>query len=130
MVQKQHFRGVFIKSMQQNMQQIYRKTPCQSVIQLQWNCSSAWVFSCKFAAYFQNTFLNEYLWRGTSDALKMGTSKFLSSIFSSDCTKWPVKQLDPPLQRLISIRTNNFSYKKYSYRKSNSYLDLNFDLNF
>ena len=24
--------------------------------QLYWNLTSAWVFSCKFAAYFQNTF--------------------------------------------------------------------------
>ena len=26
------------------------------VLQLYWNRSSAWMFSCKFAAYFQNTF--------------------------------------------------------------------------
>ena len=25
-------------------------------LQLYWNHTSAWVFSCKFAAYFQNTF--------------------------------------------------------------------------
>ena len=25
-------------------------------------CRSAWVFSCKFAAYFQNTFSQEHLW--------------------------------------------------------------------
>ena len=32
--------------------------PCQSAIskQLCWTCTSAWVPSCKFAAYFQNTF--------------------------------------------------------------------------
>ena len=26
-------------------------------LQLYWNHTSAWVFSCKFAAYFQNTFI-------------------------------------------------------------------------
>ena len=32
--------------------------PCRSAIvkQLYWNRTSAWVFCCKFAAYFQNTF--------------------------------------------------------------------------
>ena len=25
-------------------------------VRFYWNCTSAWVFSCKFAAYFQNTF--------------------------------------------------------------------------
>ena len=30
--------------------------------QLYWNRTSAWVFSCKFAAYFQNTFSQEHLW--------------------------------------------------------------------
>ena len=50
--------------------------PCQSVIsiklqsnftkQLYWNHTSAWVFSCKFAAYFQNTFFKEHLWVAAS----------------------------------------------------------------
>ena len=30
-------------------------------LQLYWNCASAWVFSCKFAAYFQNTYLWKHL---------------------------------------------------------------------
>ena len=30
------------------------------------NHTSAWVFSCKFAAYFQKTFLQEHLWRAAS----------------------------------------------------------------
>ena len=29
---------------------------CVMVLQLYWNYTSAWVFSCKFATYFQNTF--------------------------------------------------------------------------
>ena len=31
------------------------------------NHTSIWVFSCKFAAYFQNTFSQEHLWRAASD---------------------------------------------------------------
>ena len=35
-------------------------------LQLYWNHTLAWVFSCTFAAYFQNTFLQEQLWRTAS----------------------------------------------------------------
>ena len=44
------------------MQQIYRRTLMPKCDfnkvpkQLYWNRTSAWVFSCKFAAYFQSTF--------------------------------------------------------------------------
>ena len=31
--------------------------------QLYWNYTLAWGFSCKFAAYLQNTFLYKHLWR-------------------------------------------------------------------
>ena len=31
-----------------------------------WNPTSTWVFSCKFAAYFQNNFSLEHLWRAAS----------------------------------------------------------------
>ena len=46
--------------------------PCRSAIliqllQLYWNHTSAWVFSRKFAAYFQNNFSYEYLWAAASD---------------------------------------------------------------
>ena len=46
--------------------------PCRSEIsivaeQLYWNHTSAWVFSCKVAAYFENTFSNEKLWVVASD---------------------------------------------------------------
>ena len=33
-----------------------------------WNWTSAWVFSSKFAAYFQNIFSNEHLWTAASEA--------------------------------------------------------------
>ena len=35
--------------------------PCRSV-----KCTSAWVFSCKFAAYFQNIFFLKHFWRTVS----------------------------------------------------------------
>ena len=35
--------------------------------QLYWNHTSAWVFFCKFAAYFQNTFYSEHLWTAASE---------------------------------------------------------------
>ena len=48
------------------MQQTYRRAPAQKydfnnvVKQFYWNLTSAWVFSCKFAKYFENTFLEEH----------------------------------------------------------------------
>ena len=35
--------------------------------QLYCNHTSSWVFSCKFAIYFQNTVLLEHPWRAASD---------------------------------------------------------------
>ena len=37
------------------------KTLIQIEAAIQWNRTSAWVFSCKFAAYFQSTFSKEDL---------------------------------------------------------------------
>ena len=56
--QKQPFRGAIEKRRSENMQQIYRRKPMPKCdfnkVALQH--TSAWVFSCKFAAYFQNAF--------------------------------------------------------------------------
>ena len=66
-VQKQLSRGVLRKSCSENMQEIYRRThmlKCdfnKFALQLYWNHTSAWVISCKVAAYFQNTFSQEHL---------------------------------------------------------------------
>ena len=74
--QKQPVIGVFSKRCSENMQQIYRRTltpKCdfnKVALQLYWNRISAWVFSCKFAALFQNTFLWQNLWMAASDANK------------------------------------------------------------
>ena len=50
--QKQPPTGVTRKRCSENMQQIYRRAPMPKF----WNCTSAWVFSCKFAVHFHNTF--------------------------------------------------------------------------
>ena len=60
--QKQPSRGVLNKRCSENMQQIYRRTPIPKcnfnkvALQLYWNRTLAWVFSCKFAGYFRSTF--------------------------------------------------------------------------
>ena len=62
-VQKQPSIDVLIKRCSENMQQIYRRTPTPKcdfnkvANHLYYNHTSAWLFSCKFAAYLQNTFL-------------------------------------------------------------------------
>ena len=61
-LQKQPPRDVLRRRCSESMQQIYRRTPmliCDfniMALQLYWNGTSTWVFSRKFAAYFQNIF--------------------------------------------------------------------------
>ena len=56
--QKQPSRDGLRKSCSEKMQQIYRGTPMRNCDfnKVDWNHPSAWVFACKFAAYFQNIF--------------------------------------------------------------------------
>ena len=42
--------------------------------QLYWNRTSAWVFSCQFAAYFQNTFSYEHLRMAASESIILANS--------------------------------------------------------
>ena len=52
----------------ENIQQFYRRISMPKcnlnkvALQLYWSHASAWVFSYKFAAYFQNNFSQEHLW--------------------------------------------------------------------
>ena len=39
----------------------------KAALQLYWNRTLAWVFCCKFAAYFQNNFFKEHIWRTASE---------------------------------------------------------------
>ena len=54
------------------MQQIYKSTPMPKydsnkvALQLSWSNTSALVFSCKFAAYYQNIFSTEHRWTTAS----------------------------------------------------------------
>ena len=60
--QEQPSRDVLRKRCSENTQQIYRRTPMPKsdfnkvAKQLYWNHILAWVFACKFPAYFQSTF--------------------------------------------------------------------------
>ena len=62
LVQKQSLKGVPRNKCSKNIQQIYRRTPIpkrdfnKAALLHYWNRPSLWVFSCEFAAYFQNTF--------------------------------------------------------------------------
>ena len=59
--------SVHRKRCSENMQQIFRRTPMPKcdfskvAKQLYWNHTLAWVFPCKFAAYFRNNFLRTLL---------------------------------------------------------------------
>ena len=54
-------KGVLWKGCLEN-REMCRKTPMQKFLFY----TSAWVFSYKFAAWFRNTFLEEYQWSATS----------------------------------------------------------------
>ena len=61
-IQNEPFRGVLTKRCSENIEQIYRRTSMPQwdfntiAFKLYWNRTSAWLFSCNFAAYFQNAF--------------------------------------------------------------------------
>ena len=71
-LQKQSPMGVRQNSNTANMQKIYRRTPMWKcdfnnvAMQLYWNHTSPWVFSCVFAAYLRNIFFEEHLWKTAS----------------------------------------------------------------
>ena len=44
---------------------------------LYWNHTLAWMFSCKFVAYFQNTFFSEDIWRAPSIAICKNLQSFI-----------------------------------------------------
>ena len=59
--QKQTSRGAFKKRCSENIQQIYKRTPMPKC---DFNkVTKVWVFSCKFAAYFQSDFSQEHFGR-------------------------------------------------------------------
>ena len=88
------------------MQQIYRRTPIPKcdfnkvALQLYWNDTSAWVFSWKFAAYFQNTFSQEHLWGAASEQANLCTNAITHNV-----EKWSFI-----LQQFCSVHTASFSF--------------------
>ena len=72
-LQKQPSTGVLRKICSENMQQVYRRTLISKGVSIKLLCNFIEItlrhgcFFCKCAAYFQNTFSWEYLWRATSD---------------------------------------------------------------
>ena len=95
-MQKLPSRGVLQKKCSENMQQIYRRTPmpkCSfntAAVQLFWNHTSGWVFSCKFTAYFRTP-----LTRKTSERLLLNTPQVKDSEKEKDYAKlifWKVSE--------------------------------------
>ena len=70
--QKLPFKGVLEKRCSENMLQTYRRTPMlkcdfnKVALKLYWRHTLAWLFSCKFTDYFQNTFSTKHLWMAAS----------------------------------------------------------------
>ena len=109
--QKQSSRGFLEKRCSENMQQIYRRKrtgehPRRSSIscnfnkvanQLYWNHTSAYVFSCKFATYFQSTFSYEHL-LGAASVFSLRISLF--------------QMLQKKLRKTKSLNKNNQKFKK------------------
>ena len=62
---KQPSRGVLRKRSFGNMHQIHSRTPMPKC-----DFNKVALLSCKFAAYFQNTFSKEQLWTAASDYVK------------------------------------------------------------
>ena len=86
-LQKQPRRGVPRKRCSKNKQKIYRRTlmpKCDFnhvALQLYWNHTSAWAFSCKSAAYFKNTFSYEHLLVSASELKKVWQYIVASKIY-------------------------------------------------
>ena len=80
--QKQFSRGLLRKTCSENIQHIFKETPmlnCDfnkvSVKQHYWHHTSACVLSCKFAAYFQNTFAKITFWGLLLEKDKLSTQQ-------------------------------------------------------
>ena len=110
--QKQPPRGVLKKRCSDIMHQIYRRTPLPKsdfnkvAKQIYINHTSAWVFSCKFAAYFQNSFSEEQL--SVTASIIYCRLLIALSIYSQFLIAWI--SLLPS-----SSKQNNFT--KYKYRQ-------------
>ena len=132
-IEKQPTRVVPGKKCSENMQRNYRRTPMPKcdfnkvakLKQLYWNRTSAWVFSCKFAAYFQNTFFKEHLWVAASVNIPGKHSSWWRRLEDAICfrhqkTSWRVLEgaliktsitcFREVLQRWLSTRRSSYGH--------------------
>ena len=102
--------------------------------QLYWNHTSAWVFSCKFAAYFQNTFswenLWEHLWVAASECWTLRRIGFLNHFSISEKLHWAENTVflkSSPLSRQKITRSS--SRREMSLKKGLLKVPLNLQEN-
>ena len=116
------------------MSEIYKRTPMPKcdfnkvAEQLYWNHFSVWVFSCKFAAYFQNTFSYEHLWVAASE-ISIKTGIFYSLNFCCSGIIDLKKKLGKNKNKLRTIYPKN--HEKFKNSKPNftgSYKKVYFSL--
>ena len=127
--QKQPSRGILQKRCSEKIHQIYRRTPMpkchfsKDAKQLYWNHIQVWVFSCKLAAYFQNTFS-----RNTSAGLLLENVKhilcFLHITWTCKANLHSVQKQPPEvfykMLKNISIVTGKHLWSLSSKRDSNT----------
>ena len=70
--------------------------------QLCWNHTLSWVFSCKFAAYFQNPFFKKHLWMAAS-----GSCRFNLELWQHFTDEITISFLKCYLGKIIQILENN-----------------------
>ena len=87
-------------------------------MQSYWIYFSAWVVSCKFTAFLQNTFSEQHLWRAASGHLhqnkKQGKQRYIDC-----CTGSIADAFRVPLckhYQAILLPVKNFSYKRIFFK--------------
>ena len=134
-IQKQPSRSVLRKMCSKNKEQIFRRTRMsmrdfnKAALQLYWNHTSAWVFSYKFAAYFQNTFYKNAsgellleIWLGKkpwcSPFLVKFSYKKLQVYFKKNTKKPSTKILEKKISKECQKKTEIEKKGNVSGRKS------------
>ena len=73
-------------------------------LQLYWNHTSVWLLSCKFAAYFKNTFLLQHLWRVAYYSLKLVLSISVFRTLSDICDGTFLRKSLTTFSRLLFLQ--------------------------
>ena len=123
-IQKKPRRSVVLKCCSTKMQQIYRRALAQKcdfnnvANQFYWNLTFAWVFSCKFAKYFENAFLEEHCW----ESAFVHEIKFFKTLVNH--SNLPIL-LAKPLKKLRSSSFLDHCMSLIYYLKFTLFLPLN-----